>query len=332
MEQGRLFKDYISIDRFPDHGCFELQDQEYPVEVLFESIKNIKIIYRDRINEIDDILLPSNIEYMLDKIGLEKVNSNGKFTKRFTKYMREEWGVKLQNDSDQSIIGDSHSKCIELQSNTKEVIYFVKCTNNMIMNLSSGDGHSGSCWIEDHEYQYSREVLVNANGSGYFFHNSNGNVIGRVWAIDYNGMIAFFNCYLDGFRNMRNARNKDVDSTIYNWVNNNINPDKNNTNVRIDNFYFDDSAVGNQYGIYINSGGFLLHGVDQVLLESENICINGIFEESDHCNVSCDICGYDYYEDDLTYIDNSSYSGMVCESCIGDSFIACPCCDELIRT
>ena len=174
-------------------GTFNYQAEDPTADFLAEKIV-------DAIRK-NGLTCPQQLGYFtvrsaIDNAGVSNQPNQPKFFKRLQKEFKKITEEKLPDELG-GIIGDIHKQAMT----TLKIPLWFKVTGN-IQSIGMGFGNNRSCYYgDDSAYCHAPEVLENSDGIGILIYDKatkeHQDGIGRIWGINTDEGIAYFNPYLD---------------------------------------------------------------------------------------------------------------------------------------
>jgi hypothetical protein len=256
---------------------------------MIENAKNIKLkltLTEDSVYRIYDIIrenvsfLKAELEdfctcsscftgKLIKELGLEAVNTQGKYTKRLKKFFKRH-GLPMLNNSIFSQIGKYVSECSENKT--------YHCVMNDDIQFQAGIfGDIDACF--HHGRSYSKALLQQCNAKAFFVF-CNGEPVARSWLIPLSEQLGVQNCWAS--TNLYVADRQSMPKSFHN---------------ELVSKFFDIPNAPRMYevddgGIYLNDGALRIFGLPEGFDESLGLDSNVDSLEHDKDNYStCSKCG-----------------------------------------
>jgi len=292
---------------------------------------------------VDQVVKREGVMHILDAIyqstgyrpnesvlgGRERVNRDGKMTKRIKRNMRRDYDRALSDELIQNIGNIMNAHSLSARN------YIVEHTDDFYGTVGRF-GDSDSCFRPGGEYSSNREAMENSDCASVFrVYKESGDRLARAWVYhDRDGAIVLFNGYGIALDKIAILASKLGDLEPR--------PVLFNSNIYINTchcYAIGGTAESYEVDFDIEDGncscencGYECYEEDLVWTEENgNLCEDCLSELYYHCDECDEQChgendpGVTVYKDDRM---GHAYELFICESCCNDSYTKCEGCGE----
>lgn len=262
------------------------------------------------------------VRTVIDSVGVSNQPNQPKFFKRLQKEFKKITEEKLPEELG-GIIGDIHKQAMT----TLKIPLWFKVTGN-IKDVGQGFGNNRSCYYgDDAAYCHAPEVLENSDGIGILIYDKatkdHQDGIGRIWGVNTDEGIAYFNPYLDLYEHgISKNKTDDIKWELFaeliavQIMKLSKSGKEQYQNLEGEIFKVTKTDVAGNH-IYINDGA--------MIISSEHVsnCYSPFSD--DNSFETCSHCGDTINDDEVCYNENGE---AYCQNCYDENYSICENCER----